>query len=59
MESFLKPVRKYTDIKKTDPEIIRTFVDKISAEQAEKIPGTNLKKQTIWIYWNYIGKVEI
>lgn len=52
-------MRKYTDIKELDPEIIRTFVDKIYVEQSEKVPGTNLKKQIIWIYWNFIGKNEI
>ena len=59
VESFLKLVRKYTDIKELDPEIIRTFVDKIYVEQSEKVSGTNLKKQTIWIYWNFIGKIDI
>ena len=59
VESFLKLVRKYTDIKKLDPEMIRTFVDKIYVEQSEKVPCTNLKKQTIWIYWNFIGKIDI
>ncbi|WP_235932783.1 DUF4368 domain-containing protein [Peptoniphilus faecalis] len=59
VESFLKLVRKYTDIKELDPEIIRTFVDKIYVEQSEKVLGTNLKKQTIWIYWNLIGKIDI
>ncbi|WP_235860759.1 DUF4368 domain-containing protein [Peptoniphilus porci] len=47
VESFLKLVRKYTDIKELDSEIIRTFVDKINVKQSVKIPGTNLKKQTI------------
>ena len=59
VKSFLKLVRKYTDIKELDPEIIRTFVDKIYVEQSEKVPGTNLKKQTIWIYGNFIGKIDI
>ncbi len=59
MESFLKIVKKYTDIKELDSEIIRTFVDKIYVEQSEKVTGTNLKKQTIWIYWNFIGKIDI
>ena len=59
VKSFLKLVRKYTDIKELDPEIIRTFVDKIYVEQSEKVLGTNLKKQTIWIYWNFIGKIDI
>ncbi|MFQ9966729.1 MAG: DUF4368 domain-containing protein [Peptoniphilus sp.] len=57
--SFLNLVKKYTDIKELDQEIIRTFVDKIYVEQLEKVPGTNLKKQTIWIYWNFIGKIDI
>nr|WP_311565937.1 DUF4368 domain-containing protein [Peptoniphilus grossensis] len=47
VESFLKLVRKYTDIKELNPEIIRTFVDKIYVEQSEKVPGTNLNKQSI------------
>lgn len=59
VDSFLKIVRKYTDIKELDPEIIRTFVDKIYVEQFEQIPDTKLKKQTIWIYWNFIGKIDI
>jgi len=59
VESFLRLVKKYTDIKELDPEIIRTFVDKIYVEQSEKVPGTRLKKQTIWIYWNFIGKINI
>lgn len=41
VESFLKLVRKYKDIKELDPEIIRTFVDKIYVEQSEKVPDTN------------------
>ncbi|MDO5026492.1 MAG: DUF4368 domain-containing protein [Tissierellia bacterium] len=59
VESFLKLVRKYTDIKELDPEIIRTLVDKIYVEQSKKVQGSKLKKQTIWIYWNFIGKVDI
>lgn len=59
VESFLKFVRKYTDIKELDPEVIRKFVDKIYVEQLEKVQGTNLKKQTIWICWNFIGKIDI
>ena len=25
----------------------------------QETTGTNLKKQTIWIYWNFIGKIDI
>ena len=59
MESFIKLVSKYNDIKELDPKIIRTLVDKIYLVQAEKVPGTNLKKQAIWIYCNFIGKIDI
>lgn len=50
VDSFLKLVRKYTDIQELDPEIIRVFVDKIYVDQSEKIPGSRLKKQTVWIH---------
>ena len=33
------------------------FGDNISPGM--KVPVTNLKKQTIWIYWNFIGKIDI
>lgn len=57
--SFLNLVKKYTDIKKLDAEIIRTFVDKIYVEQSQKVEGSRTKKQTIWIQWNYIGVVDM
>lgn len=59
VESFLNLVKKYTDIKELDAEIIRTFVGKIYVEQSQKVEGTRTKKQTIWIQWNYIGVVDI
>lgn len=34
VESFLNLVKKYTEIKELDAEIIRTFVDKIHVEQS-------------------------
>ncbi len=59
VDSFLKLVRKSTDITELTPEIIRTFVERIEVFQPEKVPGTRTKKQTICIHWNYIGAVEI
>ena len=38
---------------------IRSFVEKIEVMKPEKVPGTRTKKQTIVIYWNFIGAVEI
>lgn len=59
VDSFLAMVRKYTDITELTAEIIRCFVEKIVVYKPEKIPGTRTKKQTICIYWNFIGAVEI
>lgn len=59
VESFLNLVKKYTEIKELDAEIIRTFGDKIYVEQSQKVEGARTKKQTIWIQWNYIGVVNI
>ncbi len=59
VESFLNLVKKYTEIKELDAEIIRTFVNKIYVEQSQKIEGSRTKKQTIWIQRNYIGVVNI
>lgn len=59
MDSFLGMVRKYTDITELTAEIIRSFVEKIEVKKPEKVPGTRTKKQTVVIYWNFIGTVEI
>ena len=40
-------------------EIIRSFVEKIEVKKPEKIPGTRTKKQTLVIWWNFIGVVDI
>lgn len=59
VDSFLKVVRKYTDITELTAEIIRSFVERIDVYKPEKVPGTRTKKQTICIYWNFIGAVDI
>lgn len=59
VDSFLGMVRKYTDITELTAEIIRSLVEKIEVLKPEKIPGTRTKKQTIVIYWNFIGAVDI
>lgn len=58
-QAFLNQVRQFTTIDKLIPEIIRLFVDKVVVEKPEKVEGTRIKKQTIWIYWNYIGILDI
>ena len=56
-QSFLKLVRKYTDIKKLDAELIREFVEKIIVYKAETIDGHRTQK--IQIVYNCIGAVNI
>ena len=40
-------------------EIIRSFVEKIEVKKPEKVPGTRTKKQTLVIWWNFIGAIDI
>lgn len=56
-DSFLKLVRRYTDIWELTPEIIRAFVEKIYVHQTEKISG--VKTRRIRIVFNYIGECEL
>lgn len=59
VDSFFVMVRRYTDITELTPKIIRSFVENIVVYKPEKVPGTRTKKQTICIYWNFIGAVDI
>lgn len=59
VDSFLGMVRRYTDITELTAEIIRSFVEKIEVKKPEKVPGTRTKKQTLVIWWNFIGVVDI
>lgn len=56
-DNFLKLVKKYTEIKKLDAEIIREFVDKIIVFKAENVNGK--RQQKIRIYYNCIGVIDI
>ena len=58
-DSFLGMVRRYTDITELTAEIIRSFVERIEVRKPEKVPGTRTKKQTLVIWWNFIGAVDI
>lgn len=59
VDSFLKAVRKYTNITELTAEIIRSFVERIEVYKPEKVLGTRTKKQTFCIHWNFIGAVDI
>ena len=54
VDRFLGLVRKYTDIKELNAEIIREFVDRIYVHQTERINGRKI--QRIRIVWNCIGE---
>ena len=59
IDSFLAQVKKYTEVKELDAEIIRNLVKRIDVFTPEKVPGTRTKNQTILINWNFIGAVEL
>lgn len=59
IDSFLTQVKKYTEVKELDAEIIRSLVERIDVFKPEKIPGIRTKKQTILIHWNFIGAVDL
>ena len=54
VERFLDLVRKYTDIRELNAELIREFVEKILVFKAERIDGRRV--QRIRIVWNCIGE---
>ena len=55
VDTFLTLVRKYTDIKELDAELIRVFVEKILVYKAEKVDGHRV--QCIKIIYNGIGEI--
>ena len=55
VDTFLTLVRKYTDIKELDAEIIRVFVEKILVYKAEKVDRHRV--QRIKIIYNGIGEI--
>ena len=55
VDTFLSIVRRYTDIKELDAEIIRVFVEKILVYKAEKVDGHRV--QRIKIIYNGIGEI--
>lgn len=40
-------------------EIIRSFVEKIEVKRPEKVPSIRTKKQTLVIWRNFIGVVDV
>lgn len=56
-EHFLSLVRKYTDIRELNAEMIQEFVDRIIVYKAESLNGR--REQHIQIVYNCIGAVEL
>lgn len=55
--SFLRTVKKYTDIQVLTPIILNELVEKIVVHQAEGL-GKN-KKQQLEIHYNFIGVLDM
>ena len=55
VDTFLSMVRRYTDIKELDAELIRVFVEKILVYKTEKVDGHRV--QRIKIIYNGIGEI--
>ena len=56
-EYFLSLVKKYTDIRELDAEVIREFVERIIVYKAEKVDGQ--RQQRIQIVYNCIGVIDL
>ena len=50
IDFFLTQVKKHTEVKELDAEVIRALVERIDVFKPEKVPGTRTKKQTILIH---------
>lgn len=55
--SFLKIVKKYTEITELTPEVLREFVEKVYVHNVEVIDGKKVQKITI--VWNCIGEFDL
>ena len=53
---FLDVVKRYTEMKKLTPQILREFVSKIIIHHRQKIDGTDVQK--IEIVYNCIGTID-
>ncbi len=51
-------VKKYTEVKELDAEIIRALVERIDVFKPEKVPGTRTKKADHSHSLNFIGAVN-
>ena len=52
---FMRMVKRYTEIEKLTPEIVREFVEKVIVHQAENIDG--IRRQKVEIIYNCVGAI--
>ncbi len=50
IDFFLTQVKKHTEVKELDAEVIRALMERIDVFKPEKVPGTRTKKQAILIH---------
>ena len=55
--TFLKLIRKYTEISELTPEIVREFISRIIVHEKKKVDGKT--QQTIEIIYNCVGAIPI
>ena len=52
---FMRMVKRYTEIEKLTPEIVREFIEKVIVHQAENIDG--IRRQKVEIIYNCVGAI--
>ena len=57
VDRFINVVKRYTDDRELNAEIIREFVERIEVHQAERIDGKRV--QRVRIVWNCIGEFDL
>lgn len=51
----MRMVRRYTEIEKLTPEIVREFIEKVIVHQTENIDGK--RRQKVEIIYNCVGVI--
>ncbi len=57
VNTFMKLIRKYTEISELTPEIVREFISRIIVHEKKKVDGKT--QQTIEIIYNCVGAIPI
>ncbi len=57
VNTFMKLIRKYTEISELTPEIVREFISRIIVHEKKKVDGKT--QQAIEIIYNCVGAIPI